>query len=67
MWQTGVLGTSLGEIWLSFCDSCLHVGYFSFEAVEKPREVTFLVIGLYVAGQVVLLSEEVENLHDKLT
>ena len=78
VWQTGVLGTNLGDVSIALA---VFLGFLFarrvifrwvisllkrmtrgtkttiddllLEAIEKPLEFTFVVIGLYVAGQVV--------------
>ncbi len=91
VWQTGVLGISLGEVVTAILVLFAFLGlrrvFFRFVvsslravtsktestlddlflgSVEKPLEFGFVVVGVYVAGQVIPLPGSVSEIFDKL-
>ena len=91
VWQTGVLGVSLGEVVTAILVLLAFLGlrriFFRFvvsslravtkktkselddlllQAVEKPLEFGFVVVGLYLAGQIIPMAESVGAIFDKL-
>ncbi len=91
VWQTGVLGVSLGEVVTAILVLLAFLGLrrisFRFvvsslravtkktkselddlllQAVGKPLEFGFVVVGLYMAGQIIPMAESVSAIFDKL-
>jgi len=87
VWDTGILGTNLGEIFLAISIFLVflfarrlffHTAIKSLQlmvkktktdiddqilaAIEQPLEFAFVVVGLYVAGQFVTLSDTLEHI-----